>query len=244
MRRALFTGLVIMAAVVVAALAFGPRAAAEATRLLTAEEMRPFFIQALEQYAPWDPKEMEVQEVALYPSEVEVPAGRLSVEAEPSRGSRFLGRVTFLMTISVDGEPVKRVRMSGKVEVFKEVFCLATSLRRGHVLTPADLVTVRRPISSIRGRPIFSMKKAVGMALRRSAGAGQVVTEGLLRPPIVVRRGDRVTIVARSPWIEVKVPGEARQNGAKGDAIRVKNLMSKREITAQVVDHSTVVVRF
>ncbi len=217
---------------------------ADGVQEITAQEMRPFFIKALQQYAPWSPEEMEVRDVALYPSIIRLPQGKITVEAEPARGSRFLGRVTFLMTVSVDGAPVKRVRMSGRVEVFKEVFCLASSLRRGHVLTASDLVTVKRPLSTLRGKAVLRLDRAVGMALRRSASAGRVVTEDLLRPPIIVRRGDRVTIVARSPWIEVKAPGEARQNGARGDTIRVKNLMSKREITAEVVDHSTVTVPF
>ncbi len=231
-----------MAAVLLLHASLSP--ASEQRITLTAGDLRPYFMKALAQYAPWKEGEMEVREVTMYPSTVAVPKGKLEVEAEPPPGGRFLGRVTFLMTLSVDGEPERRIRMAGYVEVHKEVLCTATALRRGHVLSPSDLVTVRRPLSRLRGRPVASLHRVVGMALKRSVSAGQVVTEALLTPPIIVKRGDRVTILAKNPWIEIKAPGEARQNGAKGDVIRVKNLMSKKEITAEVVDASTVTVRF
>jgi len=219
-------------------------AQADAVQVLTAEDLQPFFIKALSEFAPWDPAEMEVRDISLYPSTVTIPKGDWRVEAQPPPGSRFLGRVTFLMTIVVNGRPEKRVRMAGYVEVYRDVLCTASALKRGHILTDADFVTVRRPLSRLRGKPVVSIKAAVGMALRRSVSAGQVVTESLLTPPVVVRRGDRVTILAKSPWLEIKAPGEARQNGAKGELIRVKNLMSKKEITAEVIDATTVAVRF
>jgi flagella basal body P-ring formation protein FlgA len=66
----------------------------------------------------------------------------------------------------------------------------------------------------------------------------------MVEAPPLVRRGDLVTILALAGRISVSVPGEMRDSGVKGEVVRVKNLMSRREILARVVDKNTVRVVF
>jgi flagella basal body P-ring formation protein FlgA len=60
----------------------------------------------------------------------------------------------------------------------------------------------------------------------------------------VVKRGDIVQVVAETPVLRISVKGMAKQDGAKGDRIKVVNLRSKKVIYAQVVDGQTVSVEF
>ena len=59
-----------------------------------------------------------------------------------------------------------------------------------------------------------------------------------------VTRGDRVLIVAQSPWFRVTTKGVARDNGARGEDVRVLNLSSKKEVVGKVVGPQTVRVAF
>ena len=53
-----------------------------------------------------------------------------------------------------------------------------------------------------------------------------------------------VTILADSGQIHVSVPGKARSAGALGDIIKVKNMLSRREIYAKIINQDEVQVEF
>jgi flagella basal body P-ring formation protein FlgA len=50
--------------------------------------------------------------------------------------------------------------------------------------------------------------------------------------------------MAKSKAIQITAPGEAKNSGALGEMIRVKNLMSRREIHARVLDVGLVEAEF
>ncbi len=211
---------------------------------MTLSNLTPVFMKALRQYAPWHEDEIEVFRLQAYPSRVWVPKGRLGFDVVPPPNTSFLGRVSFLVNVKVDARVVRRVRVCGWVEVYREVLCFSRPLSRGHVLEAEDLVSTRRPLSRLKGCCVQDPSRAVGLALKRSVRAGQPLVTGMLTRPLLVRRGDRVTIRAEGPTISISVPGEVRQDGARGAFVRVKNLMSQREINAQVLDGKTVRVFF
>ena len=78
--------------------------------------------------------------------------------------------------------------------------------------------------------------------------AGTVVDFGCVAPavvfkrPIIVRRGDRVTLLAKSNAFEVRMEGEALMDASLGDRIRVKNLRSMRIIEGKLSDNGNTVV--
>jgi flagella basal body P-ring formation protein FlgA len=53
-----------------------------------------------------------------------------------------------------------------------------------------------------------------------------------------------VIIEAKTPFLNIRTPGIVMQDGAAGDIVAVKNISSKREITAMVIDSKTVRVIF
>jgi flagella basal body P-ring formation protein FlgA len=54
--------------------------------------------------------------------------------------------------------------------------------------------------------------------------------------------GQDVEIVYRAPGFEVSAQGLALQSGYRGEIIKIKNLQSKKIITATVQDDGTVLV--
>ncbi len=211
---------------------------------ITIEELGPVFMKTLIDNAPWTKEEMEVSGLRVYPSIVWVPKGKLSFHVVSPPNGRYLGRVSILVDIKVDGQTRRRIRVCGWVEVLRPVLCFSKSLKKGHIITPNDLILSTRPLSRLSGQVVQDPKGVLGQALKRSVRAGQVLMEGMLCPPILVHRGDRVTILAENPSLSIRVPGIVKQNGAQGSYIRVKNVMSQREITAKVVDGKTVMVFF
>ena len=212
---------------------------------LTIDDFEPIFLKALKKYTGWPIEQLDISDLRMFPTRVGVPASaEVEFDIAPPSNSKGLGRVSFLVTVMADQRPVRRVRVNGWVEIYKNVVCATRPLRKGHVLTPEDLTVVKKPLSKLRAEPLYNMKAALGKGLRRSVRSGEVITPIILQEPVLVKRGSRVTIIAQSGSLFVRVPGIVKEKGARGQFIKVQNAMSHRDILAQVLDTKTVKVFF
>lgn len=173
-----------------------------------------------------------------------VQAGILTFQVfrKDRRGMR--GNVRLTVIVNVDGVSRSQVRLSGWVNVFDDVVYTARRLVRGQVIQPEDVYLVRSNISYMPANVIFNLERVIGMRVKHSIKADAIIKEGLVERPPTVEKGYRVTILAESAFIKITAPGLVLMKGETGDMVRVRNLMSKKEIYAQVVDNATVRVDF
>lgn len=211
---------------------------------LSLEDFRNVFFETMSAMNPWAGEDMEITKLRISPSSVTVPEGAIELDVSDPPQGKGLGTVSFPVRILVDGVPMRTVRVTGRVEVYRSVLCAVRPLKKGHVIAPEDLAEVRRPLSRISGAAVSDAAEVRGKRLTRSVRAGSILTEGMLAEAPVVAKGDRVTILAKTPVLRVSVPGVILEDGARGEYVRVKNLMSGKEILARVKDAKTVSVAF
>jgi len=89
-----------------------------------------------------------------------------------------------------------------------------------------------------------SLDEVLGQGAKRRVRAGQLIAPNLLTAPLLIRRGQQVTIVASQDGISASATGEALTNGREGEVIRVRNLGSQKVIEAQVVEEGVVTSTF
>lgn len=170
--------------------------------------------------------------IELNDQQTEALAGTSSLEI--SGGAQpWVGRQTFRV---VDRQATGEYATTIEAEVtLPAMIVVATrTLPRGAVVHAADLqVQATRPHEA-QLESFGRVEDVVGQELRRSIGAGQVLTQGDLRPPILVRRGDPVTVYARSPGIQVRTTARAAEDGALGDLITVESLSDRKRFFASV----------
>lgn len=78
----------------------------------------------------------------------------------------------------------------------------------------------------------------------RSVQPGRILTwRDVGRRPLV-RKGDLVEVSASEGTLLITLKGLAMQNGAQGEAVTIRNLESRKDFTAFVVDENRVQVRF
>lgn len=78
----------------------------------------------------------------------------------------------------------------------------------------------------------------------RSVQPGRLLTwRDIARRPLV-RKGDLVEVSAAEGTLVITLKGLAMQNGAQGEAVTIRNLESRKDFTAFVVDENRVQVRF
>lgn len=221
-------------------------AASKVTETMTVigQDLEPVFSAKIREENPLHGARITIQDFRTYPAQIVIPTGAIEISLELLPNHNMLGRVSGIFTLRVDGQYVRQMRATALVEAYLPVVCAAAPLAKGHVISQGDLSMVEFPVSKLPNSIVLDVNKAVGMSLKYSVRQGQPLSEAILALPKLVKRGSLVTIVAQSATISVSAPGEARQDGVKNELIKVKNLMSQREIVARVLNENTVLAVF
>jgi flagella basal body P-ring formation protein FlgA len=82
------------------------------------------------------------------------------------------------------------------------------------------------------------------VALTRPVKQGEVMTQAVLRPRLVIKRGEIVTVILDGQGFKIRAQGRAEADGRHGEVIRVLNLTSRRDIVARVEGPGLVRVPF
>lgn len=121
-----------------------------------------------------------------------------------------------------------------RVEMVADVVVLATPVGRGATLTAAHVRLESHDLAQLNGSWLTDPDEAVGMVLRRPVRPGTVLTSNVLERPKLVRRGERVRVVATGGGFAVASEGEALNDAAEGERVRVRNLHSRSVIEGRV----------
>ncbi|MFQ5445149.1 MAG: flagellar basal body P-ring formation chaperone FlgA, partial [Nitrospinales bacterium] len=88
------------------------------------------------------------------------------------------------------------------------------------------------------------IEEAVGNKLRRNLTQGTVISLNMLERPSLVKKGDRVLIVAQKGPLKITAPGIVREKGFQNSMVKVENIQSRKIVYARVLSSSMVSVEF
>ena len=162
------------------------------------------------------------------------------LEAFQPSGSRALGNTT--VGVRCTGNTTWTLYVPVSVSLFGDVVVAARPLGRKTLLTAADLKLARRDLAQLHSGYFSDIGQLIGKQTGRSIAVDTAISSSLVREPLAIKRGQRVSLVAASGGLEVRMSGEAMADGAAGDRIRVRNLSSKRVVDGIVKSASTVQV--
>ena len=140
----------------------------------------------------------------------------------------------------------------------KTLFCLASLVAVLLIASPAGAATVRVVVpahdiargdvigesdltyATVDGNTLMSgvptkMEEIKGMQARRVLSAGQPFRGDDVRRPIVITKGQSVTMQFSAPGVELIATGRAMSEGGVGDMVTIQNLASFRMIAATVI---------
>ena len=120
------------------------------------------------------------------------------------------------------------------IERHAEVVVVAHDIDRAQVIQPGDLRIERQNVSQLTGGYLSDPSAVIGLAAKRRLAAGQALSTAHVTPRLLVARGQEVTLYAARPGLTVRMKGEALENGAEGERIRVRNRSSKRVVEGYV----------
>lgn len=132
--------------------------------------------------------------------------------------------------------------LQGKVEAGLDVPVLTRLMQPGEVAGNDDVTFVRLAQSRLPRGSLTAASDIVGFCAKRQLRPGIALRAGDFEKPIVIRKGDTVTMVFRAPGIELTTRGKSMDNGGLGDTVAVVNAQSHKQVDAVVTGSGAVTV--
>ncbi len=126
--------------------------------------------------------------------------------------------------------PLREIKVSGKIDRLVNVPVLKSTLRRGDIIGRTDVEYIELSSGRLQNDYILDAEKIIGMTPRRVAMIGEPLRESEFDYPQIVERGEYITIIYDNGPMMLTAKGKAMQNGAKGDIVSVINVTSNRSV--------------
>jgi flagella basal body P-ring formation protein FlgA len=178
------------------------------------------------------------------PEAVVLPKGPLSTHVSAPKSSELAGSVPLQVAFNVDPDFERRVWVTAVLERRVNVVVARRPLGRFKPLEADDIEIKAMDLAGLPADRIDDLEVAIGKRTRRALDSGTVLRPDLLELPPLVKRGDRVRIIAESAGLRISAVGQVKQKGAQGELVPVMNLDSNRVVHARVVDSKTVRIEF
>ena len=116
----------------------------------------------------------------------------------------------------------------------------AHAIARGETIGDSDLAYTTVSAAQIQAGVVTSMSDLEGMQTRRVLREGEAVRPDDVRKPVLVSKGQTVTMEFDAPGITLTAVGKATTEGGLGEMVTVLNPVSYRQIACTVTGPGTV----
>lgn len=170
-------------------------------------------------------------------------AAALSAAGEVRVTSTLLGRRSAVeLAWQVDGRKGKGTLWFA-VEGLRPALSLASDIRSGAAIPAPSIYMSETGAWDPGCTPLISTAAVEGMRVRKALQAGDLLCAQDLEPKPPVSKGEQVLVHSTAGRVTVVSKGVAEQDGALGDALRVRNPTNGERYMAWVSAEGEVVVR-
>ncbi len=128
----------------------------------------------------------------------------------------------------------RSVLVQAEVSLATAVVVAARPIPKGTLLQPQDLALLPlQPDEKTEGY-FQEIQQLVGKEALRGLLAGRPIPQDAVQAPLLVRRGQVVTVYARAPGIRVRTQARAKEDGSLGDLVAVESLADRKTYFARV----------
>ena len=210
---------------------------------LPAQRIRTDVEAAIRGRMPWNTEDTTISDIQ-FDETLQLPVGKLTYRIIPNRHEDYLGNVILALHLFVNGEPVRKLWVNATVSVMADVVTVARPLGRNQYIRLDDIRVERRDLAGLGSETIRKVEEALGNRTTRMIHPGTVLQASMIDQPPVVKRGDIVRIIAKTGSMTITATGIVKQQGRKGEMVRVMNTDSNRVILARVAGPDAVAVDF
>jgi flagella basal body P-ring formation protein FlgA len=166
--------------------------------------------------------------------DVSVPVSLTALRWQP--GSR-----AFAARFSIAGIDLP-VDVSGSIDLMVEVPHLATTVKAGAVLTPADIEMKKVPFDYADQSGVGTAEDLIGKELKRNGRAGLMLKTADVMERLTVRRNTQVTVLLKTGPMTLTVLGQSLADASAGQPVQVMNSVTKKILDGVAMADGTVVI--
>jgi len=122
--------------------------------------------------------------------------------------------------------------LSGRAHPVVDVPVLTRAIARGETITGADIEWTRLPSDRVRAETLTTRSALEGMQARRALRPGQPLRGYDIQAPVMISRGEIVSLVYQAGGLLLSARARALDNVANGEPGRFVNLQSNRTVEA------------
>ena len=147
--------------------------------------------------------------------------------------SPWTGSQKFDLSIEGPKEPA-HVTLDANVRVIAPVVVAMRPLARGAVIREGDVELQQLAASEKKPGALHTVEEAIGHELVRALPTGSALSSDSLRSPLVVHRGEVLTVYAQSGGIRIRTNARSRDEGSVGELVAVESLLNRSTYYARV----------
>ena len=148
-------------------------------------------------------------------------------------------RGRFSATVSWGAGANEHIRVTGAFERMTDVPILTSRKMRGELISADDIEWINVPERKLARNAIVDADHLIGMSAKRVITPNRPVSHSDVRRPLMVNKGENVTVVLTTAQMQLSAKGRALMPGSEGDVIRISNLQTNTVIEAIVTGPGT-----
>jgi flagella basal body P-ring formation protein FlgA len=167
----------------------------------------------------------------------------LSEDIVPTPRAAMIRRILFAIALFVVPSAVLLIvgeAFAAEAPVSVRIVVPARDILRGEVIGESDLTFAQVAGNALPSTTVTKFEGLTGMQTRRTLRAGESIRADDVRRPVVVTKGQTVTMTFSAPGVELAAMGRAMSEGGVGDTVTVQNPVSFRMVMATVTGPGTV----
>lgn len=125
------------------------------------------------------------------------------------------------------------------VGIKKPVLKLTQPVPAGTLLTATDIDTVVMDVTH-EARDFATLEDLHNTELKRSLGAGELVSIGDLILKYKIKLGEQIKVIIKNQSLEMEMSGVAQKNGRVGDKIPVRLAATRKDVTGEILSDGRV----
>lgn len=142
--------------------------------------------------------------------------------------------------IRCDDLPPWKLFVPIEIKMLTQVLTTRVPLSRNQIIQKQDITLTEKNIYQMRQGFYQNENDVVGMKTKFSMTAGTIISPRNISEPILVKKGDHVSIQIKKNNISIKMKGIAQKNGSLNEQIPVKNISSNRVVQAIIKERGLV----
>ncbi len=143
----------------------------------------------------------------------------------------WTGRQRFVIAGASTSQPITA---HARVDRMEMAVVVTRPIERGQLIRRSD-IELRPHLGAVPKQAVFTLDSAIGKEAIQGLRADSLLLTNQIRSPLLVRRGDRVSVRVRAAGVTIRTFAVAQQDGSAGELVSVESAEAKERYTAVVV---------